>query len=125
MIRYAQKTCSNLHILQLIRKQGVRVDAVSLGEIERALLAGYSPAGIVFTCDLFDEATLRRVVELNIEVNTGSIDMLRQLGEQSAGHRVWLRINPGFGMVTAAKPIRVEKTASMASGMTRFRKRSV
>ncbi|KNH27134.1 diaminopimelate decarboxylase [Pseudomonas syringae] len=101
VIRYAQKACSNLHILRLIREQGVRVDAVSLGEIERALLAGYSPsgdpAGIVLTCDLFDEATLRRVVELNIEVNAGSIDMLRQLGKASAGHRVWLRINPGFG----------------------------
>nr|WP_109787644.1 diaminopimelate decarboxylase [Pseudomonas sp. OV226] len=100
-VRFAQKACSNLHILRLIREQGVRVDAVSLGEIERALLAGFSPAGtpagIVFTCDLFDEATLRRVVELNIEVNTGSIDMLRQLGERSRGHRVWLRINPGFG----------------------------
>ena len=100
-VRFAQKASSNLHILRLIREQGVRVDAVSLGEIERALLAGFSPAGtpagIVFTCDLFDEATLRRVVELNIEVNTGSIDMLRQLGERSSGHRVWLRINPGFG----------------------------
>ena len=100
-VRFAQKASSNLHILRLMREHGVRVDAVSLGEIERALLAGFSPAGtpagIVFTCDLFDEATLRRVVELNIEVNTGSIDMLRQLGERSSGHRVWLRINPGFG----------------------------
>ncbi|RMV63302.1 diaminopimelate decarboxylase [Pseudomonas coronafaciens] len=101
VIRYAQKACSNLHILRLIHEKGVLVDAVSLGEIERALLAGYNPAGepagIVLTCDLFDEATLRRVVELNIEVNTGSIDMLRQLGEKHRGHRVWLRINPGFG----------------------------
>src|SRR5476651_1237034 len=101
VIRYAQKACSNLHILRLMREQGVRIDAVSLGEIERALLAGFSPAGdpagIVFTCDLFDEATLRRVVELQLEVNTGSIDMLRQLGQRSPGHRVWLRINPGFG----------------------------
>ncbi|MDP9512440.1 diaminopimelate decarboxylase [Pseudomonas protegens] len=99
VVRYAQKASSNLHLLRLIREAGVRVDAVSLGEIERALLAGFSPvdAGIVFTCDLFDEATLKRVVELQVEVNAGSIDMLRQLGEQSQGHRVWLRINPGFG----------------------------
>lgn len=100
-VRFAQKACSNVHVLRLMREMGVRVDAVSLGEIERAVLAGYSPAGspagIVLTCDLFDEATLQRVVELNIEVNTGSIDMLRQLGERSPGHRVWLRINPGFG----------------------------
>jgi diaminopimelate decarboxylase len=102
-VRFAQKACSNLHILRLMREQDVRVDAVSLGEIERALLAGYtavadkSGADIVFTCDLFDRATLERVVELGIEVNAGSIDMLRQLGERSSGHRVWIRINPGFG----------------------------
>ncbi|MGC5704072.1 diaminopimelate decarboxylase [Pseudomonas sp. NFXW11] len=99
VVRYAQKASSNLHLLRLVREAGVRVDAVSLGEIERALLAGFSPedAGIVFTCDLFDEATLKRVVELQVEVNAGSIDMLRQLGQLSPGHRVWLRINPGFG----------------------------
>ena len=102
-VRFAQKACSNLHILRLMREQGVRVDAVSLGEIERALLAGYSAtadktgADVVFTCDLFDRATLERVVELGIEVNAGSTDMLRQLGERSPGHRVWVRINPGFG----------------------------
>ncbi|WP_166362856.1 diaminopimelate decarboxylase [Pseudomonas akapageensis] len=100
-VRFAQKACSNVHVLRLMRELGVRVDAVSLGELERAVLAGYSPAGapagIVLTCDLFDEATLQRVVELKVEVNTGSIDMLRQLGARSPGHRVWLRINPGFG----------------------------
>ena len=101
VIRFAQKACSNIHLLKLMRSQGVVVDTVSLGEIERALLAGYSPqdspAGLVFTADLLDAATLARVVELNIEVNAGSIDMLQQLGEARPGHRVWLRINPGFG----------------------------
>jgi diaminopimelate decarboxylase len=100
-VRYAQKACSNIHVLRLMREQGLHVDAVSLGEVERALMAGFStegsPAGIVFTCDLFDRKTLDRVVELGVEVNAGSIDMLRQLGERSPGHRVWLRINPGFG----------------------------
>lgn len=101
VIRFAQKACSNLSILRLMREEGVQVDAVSLGEIERALLAGYSPkgepAGVVLTCDLLDRATLARAVELGIEVNVGSIDMLTQLGQASPGHRVWLRINPGFG----------------------------
>ena len=46
--------------------------------------------------------TLATVVEHSVPVNAGSIDMLHQLGEQcraqgQAGHRVWLRINPGFG----------------------------
>jgi diaminopimelate decarboxylase len=30
-------------------------------------------------------------------VNAGSADMLEQIGQRKAGHRVWLRVNPGFG----------------------------
>ena len=106
-IRFAQKANSNLHLLALMREQGVKVDAVSLGEIERALAAGFRPgthevdghaeAEIVFTADLIDRATLAKVVAEQIPVNAGSIDMLDQLGAASPGHRVWLRINPGFG----------------------------
>ncbi len=100
VIRFAQKACSNTQILRLMRGQGVRVDSVSLGEIERALHAGYQPGPegeIVFTADLLDEPTLARVTELAIPVNAGSTDMLTQLGERNPGHPVWLRVNPGFG----------------------------
>ncbi len=100
-VRFAQKACSNIHILKLMREQGVKVDAVSRGEILRALAAGFKaggePSEIVFTADLFDAATLDCVVEHGVPVNAGSIDMLRQLGPRSKGHAVWLRINPGFG----------------------------
>jgi diaminopimelate decarboxylase len=103
VLRFAQKANSNTHLLRLLREQGVVVDAVSLGEIERALAAGFQPglhhghAEIVFTADLLDHATLARVAALGIPVNCGSIDMLGQLAAVSPGHPVWLRINPGFG----------------------------
>ncbi len=103
VIRFAQKASSNIHLLELMRTEGVLVDAVSVGEVERALVAGYIPdanakhAPIIFTADLLDETTLKRVVELDIPVNCGSPQMLEQLGQISPGHRVWLRINPGFG----------------------------
>src|SRR6476620_802302 len=41
VIRFAQKACSNIAILSLARQHGVVVDAVSAGEIHRALKAGY------------------------------------------------------------------------------------
>ena len=102
-IRFAQKACSNLHILRLMNTLGVVVDAVSLGEIERAQRAGLGlsadplHAEIVFTADLIDRPTLKRVVADRIPVNAGSIDMLRQIGDLAPSHPVWLRINPGFG----------------------------
>lgn len=103
VIRFAQKSCSNIHILRLMREQGVLVDSVSLGEVERALVAGFDPATpskhapIVFTADLLDRAALKRVVELGIPVNCGSPQMLEQLGQAHPSHPVWIRINPGFG----------------------------
>jgi len=101
-IRFAQKACSNTHILRLMREQGVKVDAVSRGEVLRALAAGYRADGsvhsdIVFTADLLDRETLATVIEHQVPVNAGSIDMLHQLGAASPGHGVWLRLNPGFG----------------------------
>lgn len=102
VIRYAQKACSNIHILKLMRDEGVMVDAVSLGEITRSLAAGLTPQGgpegVVFTADLVDHATLAAVIEHRVTVNAGSLDMLERVGQQAPeGHRVWLRINPGFG----------------------------
>ncbi|MEO7035645.1 MAG: diaminopimelate decarboxylase [Polyangiaceae bacterium] len=100
-IRFAQKANSNVHILRVLRALNVLLDAVSLGEIERALRAGFQPGTeaheVVFTADVIDEATLARVVELRIPVNCGSPDMLVQLGQVAPDHPVWLRINPGFG----------------------------
>lgn len=100
-IRYAQKACSNIAILDLVRRNGVLVDAVSAGEIRRALAAGYSPQGnpppIVYTADIFDRDALDLVVEKHLHVNCGSPDMIDQLGQRAPGSEITLRINPGFG----------------------------
>jgi diaminopimelate decarboxylase len=101
VIRYAQKACSNLAILNLVRRSGAMVDAVSAGEIRRALAAGYSvqgdPPPIVYTADIFDEESLELVRSLDIHVNAGSPDMIEQLGKTAPGRNLTLRINPGFG----------------------------
>lgn len=101
MVRYAQKANSNLAVLDLCRRHGALVDAVSAGEIHRALAAGYVPGGdppaIVYTSDVFDREALDLVVQHGIPVNCGSPDMLDQYGERMPGGEVTLRINPGFG----------------------------
>jgi diaminopimelate decarboxylase len=106
VIRFAQKSCSNVHILRVLKDAGCLVDAVSLGEIERGLRAGFDtagePAGLVYTADIIDDATLDRCIELDVPINAGSPHMLEQLGRRTSergkvGHRVWLRVNPGFG----------------------------
>jgi diaminopimelate decarboxylase len=110
-VRFAQKACSNLAVLDLIRREGVVVDAVSTGEIHRALKVGYSAHAdraaaadglppvhpIVYTADIFDRASLDAVAKLGIHVNCGSADMIEQLAERVPGANITLRVNPGFG----------------------------
>ena len=97
VIRYAQKACSNIGILNRLKGLGVVVDAVSSGEVRRALAAGFDPDGIVYTADVFDREALALVKELGLHVNCGSPDMIEQLGSEVPGASVTLRINPGFG----------------------------
>lgn len=97
VIRYAQKACSNIGILNRLKGLGVVVDAVSAGEVRRALAAGFDPDGIVYTADVFDREALALVKELGLHVNCGSPDMIEQLGREVPGASVTLRINPGFG----------------------------
>ena len=67
VIRYAQKANSNIAILDFMRRHGVVVDAVSVGEIHRAVAAGYAISGepdpIVYTADIFDKSILEFVKE--------------------------------------------------------------
>jgi diaminopimelate decarboxylase len=106
VVRFAQKAASNLALLDLVRRHGVVVDAVSAGEIRRALAAGYTggagePPQIVYTADIFDHAALELVAEHALHVNCGSPDMIDQLGQrldpQAPNRGITLRINPGFG----------------------------
>lgn len=104
-VRFAQKACSNVHILRLLRSLGARVDCVSAGELERALKAGFTPgvdahghADIVYTADVITPSTLERVVSLGVPINAGSEDMVEQVGASAkSAYPVWLRVNPGFG----------------------------
>ncbi len=101
VVRYAQKACSNLAILDVVRRHGALVDAVSAGEVRRALAAGFSAQGnpppIVYTADIFDHEALELVLELGLHVNCGSPDMIDQYGARAPGRSITLRINPGFG----------------------------
>jgi diaminopimelate decarboxylase len=97
VIRYAQKASPNINLLSKMGGLGLEVDAVSAGEIVRALRAGFSPSRIKYTADVFDKDALALVKEHSIPVNIGSPDMLWQLHEAGVKVPLTIRINPGFG----------------------------
>ncbi|MBI2602323.1 MAG: diaminopimelate decarboxylase [Deltaproteobacteria bacterium] len=105
---YAVKACSNLSILRSIFQQGLGADVVSLGELERALLAGADPRTIVFSGVGKQEHEIRRALEVGIlSFNVESLFELRQIADEakSMGLRasLSLRINPDVDARTASQ----------------------
>jgi len=97
VIRYAQKAAPNINLLSKMKSLGVDVDAVSSGEIVRALRAGFDPGHIRYTADILDKDALDLIRVHSIPVNIGSSDMLSQLHEADIKVPLAIRINPGFG----------------------------
>ncbi|MEM1248150.1 MAG: diaminopimelate decarboxylase [Acidobacteriota bacterium] len=97
VVRYAQKANSNLTLLRELRLLGAQVDAVSAGELRRALLAGFPAQQVHYTADVFDEAALELLREVPAHANFGSMDMIEQFADIGLQRQVTLRVNPGFG----------------------------
>ncbi len=102
-VRYAQKANGNLALLGVARAAGAVVDAVSAGEIERGLRAGWKPADIQFTADLFDRAAIAALRQHACPANLGSEFQIEQYAEFAPGRAITLRVNPGFGHGHAQK----------------------
>lgn len=69
---FAMKANPHLDILKLFKSQGVGADVVSLGEIQRAMDAGFSPQEIVYsgvgkTKSELEEAINRDIYQINVE----------------------------------------------------------
>src|SRR5687767_3144709 len=67
-MRHGQKANSNLTLVNVMRKRGVKVDGVSVGEIHRAIKAGYTAKDVVYTADVFDHPALEMAIKLGIRV---------------------------------------------------------
>jgi diaminopimelate decarboxylase len=107
-IYYAVKANSNLAVIKTFSAQGAGADVVSLGELQRCLLAGVPANKIVFagvgkTREEISEALKEGVFQLNVE----SESELRAINEVAMSLNVTanigLRVNPDVDAETHAK----------------------
>ncbi len=101
--RFAMKACSNVRVLQEMRSQGIKIDAVSVFEVKRALRAGFKSEDICFTSDVFfNSDDVKFCLENDIFVNCGTLGMVAEYGQawqelKMGSNRISIRINPGEG----------------------------
>ena len=97
---------ANAHpqILKILKQEGVWIDAVSPGEVERARELGFSGNNILFTGTSVSEHDLERVFRQNdVTVTIDSfqqLDLMKEVKRQHFKHKsikVAVRLNPGIG----------------------------
>jgi len=96
-ILYAVKANFNPYILEIFKKAGVGIDAVSPGEIALALKVGFSPKDILFTGNNITDEEMDFAVEKGVLLNIDSLSRLEKFGKKYPGYEVCVRINPDVG----------------------------
>jgi diaminopimelate decarboxylase len=92
---YACKALTNTAVLKHMRMLGMGLDAVSIGEAEIGLRAGFRPDEILFTPNMVSFAEYERAVELGVHINIDSIPVLERFGHIFGGKvPIFIRINP-------------------------------
>lgn len=110
-VHYACKANTNLAILNILRAEGSGIDAVSIGEIETCLKAGFDPEKIMYTGVNVSNEELRAVVDRGVMINLDSVSEMKRLADIKTGLNVSFRITPGVGSGHDAKVITGNKGA--------------
>jgi len=114
-IFYAVKANSNQAIIKLMATLGAGADAVSVGELQRAILAGVNPEKIIFEGIGKTKKDIAFAIEKNIRlINIESVDELQRIDEvafhQNKKVNIGIRLNPNIDGQTLDKISTGKKT---------------
>lgn len=108
-VHFACKANTALAILRILEQEGSHIDAVSIGEVDACLRAGFPPHRILYTGVNVSDRELEQVVARGVNVNVDSLSELERLARISTEVRISFRVNPQVGaghhthVVTGAK----------------------
>ena len=96
-VSFSAKANSNLHILEIVKEEGLNVDAMSAGEIYVQLKAGFKPEQIFFIPNNVSAVELKYAIGQGVTISVDSLSQLELFGEINEGGSVAVRFNAGIG----------------------------
>ena len=105
-IYYAMKANRFGPLLDLVREQGLGIDAASPGEVALALSHGFDAAALSFTAGSLSRRDFNTLKQWpQITLNIDSIAELARWAEIAPGRRLGIRVNPSTGVAGAGNPL--------------------
>lgn len=95
-IHYSMKANSNPHILEILKKEGAWIDAVSPEEVELAIKLGFKEEEILFTGSSVSYEDLKSIANFKLRINIDSLSCLYKLKKLGVDKELSLRIDPGI-----------------------------
>jgi len=96
-VNYSPKANSNLELIKIVRSEGLRVDAMSPGEIYVNMLAGYKPEEILYISNNVSDDEFLYAIHTGVKISVDSVSQLETFGKINPGGKVAFRLNPGVG----------------------------
>lgn len=94
---YAAKALTNIHILDLIRRLGARVDCSSINEVALAFHAGFSAGQILYTSSNISFEEIKAAVAYGVTINIDSLSNLEKFAREFGGsYPVGVRLRPNI-----------------------------
>lgn len=94
---YSIKANSNLHLLRIIREEGLHADVMSPGELYVAKKAGFESRELFFIPNNVSDEEMQYAIDNNVLISVDSISQLEKYGKLNPGGKVAIRFNPGVG----------------------------
>ena len=94
---YSVKANTNIHILKLALEEGNNCDAMSTGEIQMLLHAGFPKERIFYIPNNVTAEEMQFAIDNNIMTSLDSLSQLELFGSLNKGGKCAVRINPGVG----------------------------
>ncbi|MGL4344857.1 MAG: diaminopimelate decarboxylase [Cellulosilyticaceae bacterium] len=106
---YSVKANTNIHLLSIVREEGLHADVMSPGEIYLAKQSGFTSDELFFIPNNATTEDLTYAIQEGVLISADSLSQLELLGTLNPGGKVAIRFNPGVGaghhekVVTAGK----------------------
>lgn len=106
---YSIKSNTNIHLLKIVKEEGLHADVMSPGEIYLALESGFTPEELFYIPNNATPDDMRYAIERGILTSVDSLSQLEMYGTLNPGSKVAIRFNPGIGaghhekVITAGK----------------------
>ncbi len=108
-VNYSAKANTNIRLLEIIKDEGLVVDAMSPGELFMNKKAGFTTEDILYVSNNISAEEIQNALDNHVLISVDSLAQLELLGSLNQGGRVMIRFNPGIGaghhqkVITAGK----------------------